>query len=110
MPGTGEVLAATITSGETSSVYAPLTDLTGSTLALVNSSDSVAAQYAYDRFGNVTASGQNIPYPYQYAGMALDQTGLYFDGSGYYDPGLGRMLEGYGAPHAPGRRLGRRVR
>jgi hypothetical protein len=90
MPGTGEVLAATITSGGTASVYAPLTDLMGSTLALVNSSDSVAAQYTYDPFGNVTASGQNIPYPYQYAGMALDQTGLYFDGSSYYDPALGR--------------------
>jgi hypothetical protein len=34
MPGTGEVLAATITSGGTASVYAPLTDLMGSTLAL----------------------------------------------------------------------------
>jgi len=68
----------------------------------VNSSDSVAAQYAYDPFGNVTASGQNIPYPYQYAGMALDQTGLYFDGRSSYSPALGRMLEGYGAPHAPG--------
>jgi hypothetical protein len=68
----------------------------------VNSSDSVAAQYTYDPFGNVTASGQNIPYPYQYAGMALDQTGLYFDGRSYYSPALGRMLEGYGAPHAPG--------
>ncbi|MBE3604020.1 hypothetical protein IMX07_10340 [bacterium] len=43
----------------------------GSTLALVNSSDSVATQYAYDPFGNVTASGQNIPYPYQYADRAL---------------------------------------
>jgi hypothetical protein len=79
-----------------------ITDLAGSTLALVNSSDNVTAQYTYDPFGNVTASGQNIPYPYQYAGMALDQTGLYFNGSSYYDPALGRLLEGYGAPHAPG--------
>jgi hypothetical protein len=78
------------------------TYLLSSALALVNSSDSVAAQYTYDPFGNVTASGQNIPYPYQYAGMALDQTGLYFDGRSYYSPALGRMLEGYGAPHAPG--------
>jgi hypothetical protein len=80
----------------------PLTDLTGSTLALVDSADSVTAQYAYDPFGNVTASGQSIAYPYQYAGMALDQTGLYFNGRGYYNPALGRPLEGYGAPNAPG--------
>ncbi len=45
---------------------------------------------------------QSLPYPYQYAGMELDQTGLYFNGRGYYSPALGRPLEGYGVPNAPG--------
>jgi hypothetical protein len=49
----------------------PLTDLAGSALALVNSSDSAAAQYTYDPFGDVTTSGQSLNYPYRYAGMAL---------------------------------------
>jgi hypothetical protein len=34
--------------------------------------------------------------------MELDQTGLYFNGRGYYSPALGRPLEGYGVPNAPG--------
>ncbi len=102
LPGTGEALAATLASGGTSNTYVPLTDALGSTLALVNSSGGVAAQYTYDPFGNVAASGQSLAYPYQYAGMALDPSGLYFNGRGYYSPALGRALEGYGAPHAPG--------
>ncbi len=102
VPGTGEAPAATINSGGTAGVYVPLTDALGSTLALVNAAGGVAAQYAYDPFGNATASGQSLPYPYQYAGMELDQTGLYFNGRGYYSPALGRPLEGYGAPNAPG--------
>ncbi len=64
--------------------------------------NAIATQYAYDPFGNFVASGQNIAYPYQFAGMELDATGLYFNGRGYYDPAFGRALDGAGAPAAPG--------
>jgi hypothetical protein len=44
LPGTGEALAASIAIGGTNSVYVPLTDLMGSTLALV-SADRQLARY-----------------------------------------------------------------
>ena len=94
LPGTGEVLAVSIAGGGAAGVYAPVHDPLGSTLALVNSANAIATQYAYDPLGNSVMSGQNIAYPYQFAGMELDATGLYFNGRGYYDPAFGRSLDG----------------
>jgi RHS repeat-associated protein len=88
MPGTGEVLAFTTTSG----TYVPLHDRLGSAIGLVNSSNSLQTQYTYEPFGNVTTSGQASPYPYLFAGMELDSSGLYHTQTRYYSPTFGRFL------------------
>ena len=88
LPGTGEVLAFTTNSG----TYVPLHDRLGSTIGLVNSSNVLQTQYTYDPFGNVTTVGQASLYPYLFAGMELDSSGLYHTQSRYYSPTFGRFL------------------
>ncbi|MBF6570931.1 MAG: RHS repeat-associated core domain-containing protein [Candidatus Binataceae bacterium] len=88
IPGTGEVLAFTTNSG----TYVPLHDRLGSTIGLVNSSNVLQTQYTYDPFGNVTTVGQASLYPYLFAGMELDSSGLYHTQSRYYSPTFGRFL------------------
>lgn len=88
MPGTGEVLAFTTTGG----TYVPLHDRLGSTIGLVNSSNILQTLYTYDPYGNVTAGGQASSYPYLFAGMELDLTGLYHTQTRYYNPAIGRFL------------------
>jgi RHS repeat-associated protein len=92
MPGTGEVLAFTTTGG----TYVPLHDRLGSTIGLVNSSNVLQTQYTYDPYGNVTSSGQASSYPYLFAGMELDSTGLYHTQTRYYNPAIGRFLSADG--------------
>jgi len=43
-------------------------------------------------FGNVTTSGQASAYPYLFAGMELDSSGLYHTQTRYYSPTFGRFL------------------
>ena len=88
LPGTGEVLAFTTNSG----TYVPLHDRLGSTIGLVNSSNVLQTQYTYDPFGNVTTVGQASLYPYLFAGMEYDSSGLYHTQSRYYSPTFGRFL------------------
>ncbi len=89
-PGTGEVLAFASTAGGTTSTFIPLEDGQGSALGLVNSGNVLQAQFAYDPFGNPSATGTASQYPYLFKGMEYDATGLYYGGGVYYSPNLGR--------------------
>ncbi|MGH7933278.1 MAG: RHS repeat-associated core domain-containing protein [Candidatus Binataceae bacterium] len=54
----------------------------------------MAEQFSYEPYGNVTASGQGIGYPYLFAGMeqADSTSGLYRTFARYYNPHLQRFL------------------
>lgn len=68
-----------------------LTDNLGSVVALANGSGTVTAQYAYEPYGEVsaTASSDNL---YQYTGRENDGTGLYYYRARYYSPTMGRFV------------------
>jgi RHS repeat-associated protein len=92
MPGTGEVLAFSTTGGGHTNNFVPLQDRLGSTIGLVNSSNSLQTQYTYDPFGNATTTGQASSYPYLFGRMELDSSGLYHTQTRYYSPTFGRFL------------------
>lgn len=63
-----------------------ITSLTGST-------GTISTSYAYDTFGNITASSGSFVNPYQFTGRDFDsETGLRFYRARYYDPQSGRFL------------------
>jgi RHS repeat-associated protein len=60
---------------------------------LTNSSGSLANTYAYDSFGNLTASTGTVSNPFEYTGREFDpETGLYYYRARYYDPSAGRFI------------------
>lgn len=70
-----------------------LHDGLGSAMALVDSTGTVQNRYAYDPWGNAIASGTSgsVPNPFRYRGAMLDSvTGLYYTGTGFYDPRTAR--------------------
>jgi len=69
-----------------------LRDALGSTLALTDSSGAVQTQYAFDPFGNTTASGFASSNTMQYTGRENDSSGLYYDRARYYSPRLHRFI------------------
>jgi RHS repeat-associated protein len=69
-----------------------LASLERSTIALANTAGSIATQYAYEPFGNVTASGATNANPYQFTGRENDGTGLYFYRARYYSPSFQRFI------------------
>jgi RHS repeat-associated protein len=85
----GEVLVYSPSSG----TFVPLTDVLGSTIGLVNSSGTIATKWAYEPFGVPTSSGQSSNYPYLFAGMEYDPTGLYHTLARYYSPRLQRFTQ-----------------
>jgi RHS repeat-associated protein len=70
-----------------------LVDGTNSTVGLVNSSGTLATQFAYEPFGRTTFSGGGTSNLYRFAGRELDATGLYFMRARYYNPILQRLRE-----------------
>jgi RHS repeat-associated protein len=86
--GTDEFFQRTDGNGTVS----PLTDALGSTIALVNSSGSIATSYSYDPFGNTTISGAASNNPSQYTGRENEGNGLYYYRARYYSPLLGRFV------------------
>ena len=58
-------------------------------------SDAVAATYAYDTWGNLSATpiGVGATNPFRYAGGAADSNGLTKFGTRYYDPTTGRFTQ-----------------
>ena len=64
----------------------------GSVTSLTNTSAQPVATYAYDSFGNTTAT-EGIFNPFRYTGREQDpETGLYYYRARYYDPQIGRFL------------------
>ncbi len=98
VPGSGEVMEATVAGGTTPGTWVPLHDASGSTIALVDpSSGAINTQYSYDPSGVVGTIGAANSYPFLYAGMEYDgATGLYHTGSNYYSPQLTRPLSEVG--------------
>ncbi len=92
VPGSGEVMEATVAGGTTPGTWVPLHDASGSTIALVDpSSGAINTQYSYDPSGMVGTIGAANSYPFLYAGMEYDgATGLYHTGSNYYSLQLTR--------------------
>lgn len=86
--GLDEVFARTTGGG----TQTPLVDGLGSTLAVTDGAGNIQTQYAYDAFGNTTATGAASNYPFQYAGRENDGTGLYYNRARYYAPGLQRFI------------------
>jgi RHS repeat-associated protein len=65
----------------------------GSITSLTNSSGAIAGTYAFDSFGNQTASTGTLTNPFHYTARELDsETGLYFYRARYYDATIGRFL------------------
>jgi RHS repeat-associated protein len=98
---TGEILAGlglderyqrTTTTGSSAGAYSMLTDALGSTVALTNSSGAITTTYAYDPYGNTTASGTASDSSYQFTGRENDGTGLYEYRNRYYAPSWGRFI------------------
>jgi RHS repeat-associated protein len=68
-------------------------DFLGSVTSLSNSAGALANTYAYDSFGNLTASSGSITNPFRFTGSEFDpETGLYNYRFRYYDPSIGRFL------------------
>lgn len=78
------------TKGSTTSMY--LQDALGSTIGLTDGTGAIQTTYAYDPYGNVTASGAANDNPYQYTGRENDGTGLDYYRARYYSPGMGRFV------------------
>jgi RHS repeat-associated protein len=70
----------------------PLTDVLGSTIALVDSSGHIQTTYSYDPFGNTTTAGAASSNPSQYTGRENEGNGLYFYRNRYYSPVLHRFV------------------
>jgi RHS repeat-associated protein len=84
----GEVLAYSSSSG----TFVPLTDVLGSTIALTDSG-KLYTQYKYEPFGVPSTIGESSNYPYLFAGMEYDPTGLYHTWARYYSPRLQRFSQ-----------------
>jgi RHS repeat-associated protein len=65
----------------------------GSITSLSNSSGTNVATYAFDSFGNLTASTGSLTNPFRYTARESDtETGLYYYRARYYDQNSGRFL------------------
>lgn len=80
-------------------VYYYITNLQGDVTYLVDANGTAAATYEYDPYGNIiTATGTLAQInPLRYRGYYYDnETGLYYLQSRYYDPAVGRFINGDG--------------
>ena len=69
-----------------------MTDINGSVIGLVGDGGVIQATYAYDPYGNVTASGTDNANSQQYTGRENDGTGILYFRHRYYDPSTGRFI------------------
>jgi RHS repeat-associated protein len=68
-------------------------DEIGSVSSVTNSANAIVGTYAYDAFGNLTASTGTLTNPFRFTGREFDaETGIYFYRARYYDPAVGRFL------------------
>lgn len=59
-------------------IYYYIYDALGSTIALTDSTRSIAVEYSYDPFGNTKSTNPTFKNPFQYTGRENDNTGLYY--------------------------------
>jgi uncharacterized protein RhaS with RHS repeats len=75
----GLPLEQIVTSGKTTSVYCYHQDQLGSTRVITNSGGATVNTYAYDPYGNLTATTGTVVNPLRYAGQYFDsESGLYY--------------------------------
>ncbi|HZM74343.1 MAG TPA: RHS repeat-associated core domain-containing protein [Candidatus Limnocylindrales bacterium] len=87
--GTDQTLRQTDSAGG----RAPIVDLLGSVIGLVNDGGTVTTSYTYDPYGKVTATGAASTNTQQYTGREYDvATGLQNNRLRYYSPDLGRFI------------------
>ena len=63
----------------------------GSVVALSDATNTIQS-YSYDPYGKTSASASIVDNPYQFTGRELDESGLYYYRSRYYDPSVSRFL------------------
>jgi RHS repeat-associated protein len=68
-----------------------LTDALGSTIAELDPTAALVAEYTYEPFGRTSATGAART-PFQYTGRENDGTGLYYYRARYYHPQLQRFI------------------
>ncbi|MGC4013099.1 MAG: RHS repeat-associated core domain-containing protein [Luteolibacter sp.] len=93
--GAGGLVVMRETSGETTTDYYPLYDGGGNVTGLAKADGSLAATYTYGPFGEPISSAgpQAGSNPMRWATKYYDvETGLYYFGQRYYDPGTGTWL------------------
>ena len=78
-----------------------ITNLQGDVISIVNGNGTEFVRYTYDAWGNVTTDGSatNLRFynPLRYRGYVYDEeTGLYYLQSRYYNPEIGRFINGDG--------------
>jgi RHS repeat-associated protein len=95
----GNLLGISITSsllnlglGGTTTNFTYATDDQGSVAAVYAANQQAEDTYAYDPYGNTTAT-EAAPQPFRFQGQYEDATGLYHMGQRYYDPTTGRWLQ-----------------
>jgi RHS repeat-associated protein len=89
---TGARIDETFARTDTTSSQSFLWDALHSTVALTNSSGSIATSYTYEPYGATTSTGTTSTNTLQYTGRESDATGLYYYRGRYYSPGFGRFI------------------
>jgi RHS repeat-associated protein len=79
--------------------YYYVTNIQGDIISLIDGSGTSVVQYSYDAWGNQTSCTGTLANtlgqanPYHYRGYKFDsETGLFYVGSRYYDPQIGRFI------------------
>jgi len=95
----GNPLACRYISGSTDKLFYYVTNLQGDVTDIVDTSGNTVASYVYDAWGNatITVNQNNVAQinPIRYRGYYYDsESGLYYLISRYYDPVIGRFING----------------
>ncbi|MHB8421133.1 MAG: RHS repeat-associated core domain-containing protein, partial [Myxococcales bacterium] len=69
-----------------------MTDINGSVIGLIADGGVIQASYAYEPYGQVTATGTDNGNSQQYTGRENDGTGLYYYRARYFYPATGRFI------------------
>ena len=88
----GLAIDSTVARADAGGTQARVSDALGSTVALTDAAGNVATDYTHEPFGAVSTLGAATTNRIGYAGREIDPTGLSFNRSRYYNPGLGRFL------------------
>lgn len=93
----GEIVGFTYVSGNTEAEYFYRKNLQGDIIGIVDSTGASVAEYRYDAWGQILSATSTMASvnPIRYRGYYFDQeTGLYYLQSRYYDPVVGRFING----------------